>query len=223
MENLILSDLQKGFVYYPSSGTDFGVMKSITNYYNGDYPTFIYCDAGRPITEVLRFYYHTSPLNFMDNKLGLNGFEILSSIEWSSFKDVAKMNDIQTWLIKRYGPNYNDYISTIFDQRVVRYELRYKDQIIVLYFIRYEAVAVLNWLLNLIKDTTIKSGFVLSQPGYGWTESKYEEALINTYQKANLLPNFLLTDAYWWTDSFEWKTELRTENKMLTLKEPINK
>ncbi len=218
----IIRDLNNGFVYYPSSGTDFGVMKAIVNYYDGSYPTFIYCDSGRPITEVLRFYYNTAPLNFIDNKLGLAGFEIVSTMEYSCFSDFVNIKSDLERLVKLFGPYYNDYISTLFDQRVVRYELRLNKTTVVLYFIRYEAVAVLNWLLGLIKDKNIHSGFVLSQPGYGWTESKYEDALIKIYENANILPDFLLTEGYWWAASYQWKAELKTESKILTLKVPFN-
>lgn len=220
MKEQIMRDLQAGFVYYPSSGTDFELMKVILQRFDNRIQTFVYCDAGRPILESLKPFYDINKLDFIENKLGLNGFEVKNTLTLSSFSKNFDLEPICSWLIKRHGPNYESYISGIVDQHTTRYELLFEEKKVVLYFIKFEAVAVLKWLLeigNLTRNT--QSGFVLCQPGFGWTECKYEESLVNTYAMANYFPEFILTESHWWTDRFPIGENLKCgNNRILNLR-----
>jgi hypothetical protein len=206
MEHLILKDLEKGFVYYPSCGTDFHAMCTVLNEFGMKYNTFIYCDAGRPILETLKQYHNALPLSHIENKLGLAGFEILSVTEYSSFSKTVDITSIITNLISRYGEHYHDYVNTIFDQRVCRYELTSNGHNLVLYFFRFEALAILKWLLQIVRNQNIESGFILHRPGFGWTDSKFENALISAYEEAQYTPQFMITDGYKWNNKYpHWK------------------
>lgn len=219
MEHLILKDLEKGFVFYPGCGTNFDSITAVINRFSNKYGTFVLCDAGRPMLETVNRYHNVMPIDQFENRIGLAGLKTINTIEWSSFTDFINLEEIIDKLIKQYGKLYMEYVSTIFDKSFKRYTLKHGNHEFVLYFIKFEALAILNWLLTITSEKKIDSGVILYQSGLGWTDSDYTETLIKAYETNGYLPKFLVNDGYWWLTRFhEWEDINLGENRTAFLR-----
>lgn len=219
MEHLILEDLEKGYVFYPGCGTNFDSITAVINRFGNKYSTFVLCDAGRPMMETFNCYHNVMPINQIENRIGLAGLKIVNTIEWSALTDFINLDDIVNKLMRRFGRLYMEYVNTIFYKSFKRYTLKYSDQVIVLYFIKFEALAILDWLITITSDKGIDSGVILYQSDFGWIDSNYIETLIKTYETNGYYPKFLVNDGYWWVTKFhEWEHISLGENRAAYLR-----
>lgn len=174
MKTRLLNALKRGVVYYPCSGNDFEMIKTI-NENNLSSKDFIYCDSGNLNANVG----YAENIDNLEDRMN-ESFEILQSTD-ADIQSIFPIENIYRQLAGYYGFEYNSYVGDI-QNTLTLYKLKKYDGVVFnLFYFRAESVTLFHWL-NWVKLQKSKNGdntIVINAPGGGWLSTKDFIALLD--------------------------------------------
>ena len=211
---LLIKDINENFTYFcPCAGWDFNMVTKIIETNENIFDNFVFIDSN---TEG-RYGWFT-PIEFLDNKIGLAGLEIRSK-EIEELDDDL-INDMKINSGYSDDENYTEYIKNIDNPSIIRYILKYGDKEIKLYYIYFEALTLLNWLKSKIKIQEIAIGLIINAPGGGWIDADTLSARL-----INICPYFEIThwnsiqlDGFESPEHFGCNLWLSSKNRFIKIK-----
>ena len=176
MKDKLLLALEKGIAYYPCSGFDFEMIKTIHKF-QPETKNFIYCNSENADGWSL------NTEEFIP-QIERNGFHY-EELETKLIEDVHPIGCIYNQLSILNGDKFRSYFESI-KNTVTQYLLTYEKQNYNLFYFRAEALTLFHWL-NDLNSNSIKKGnntLIIKAPNGQWIGT--EEFIKLLHEQAHL-------------------------------------
>lgn len=186
---------QEKTAYYPFSGADFSIITELHEYSKGHISNFIFCDSCIPEND--GYHIFDDRVLQIENNLGLCGLRILDTAITKLQNEIDFSSCVKAFAEKQ-KPEYQQYLKNIPNPELVEYSMQTKTTTpIRLWFFKYEAAAVLNYIAAVLNpqnspNFVLEMGLILRSPGTGITNSPFWKFL----ESEQYRPDFVNNDPY---------------------------